>query len=230
MMDVINTRKRLDEDLSELKRMVFRMAKMAGDSLDKAVWALKNRDVETAKAVLETDDAIDDLEDRIDEACMEFAARYQPLGEDLRTVTSIMHIAVDLERIGDYGGNIAKTAIDLASKTPIKPLIDIPHMVVCIKRMLDVSMTALDTRSSEKAIEVFSMDDEVDDLEKQIMRELFLMVMEKPDRIEQSFQLMNVSRTLERAGDHVTNVAERIAYMYTGRTVKASQHRRKKVS
>ena len=68
---------------------------------------------------------------------------------------------------------------------------------------------------------------EVDDLEKQIMRELFLMVMEKPSRIEQSFLLINVARTLERAGDHVTNVAERIAYMYTGKTVRASQHRRK---
>ena len=230
MMDVINTRKRLDEDLTELKRMVFRMARMSGEALETAVWALKNRDEAAAREVLEKDDLIDDLEDRIDEACMEFAARYQPLAEDLRTVTSIMHIAVDLERIGDYGGNIAKTAIELVSKTPIKPLIDIPRMVECIKRMLDMAMTAMDTRSPEKAMEVFPMDDQVDDLEKQIMRELFLMVMEKPERIEQSLQLMNVSRTLERAGDHVTNVAERIAYMYTGKTVKASQYRRKKDS
>ncbi len=85
-------------------------------------------------------------------------------------------------------------------------------------------------RDRRKSNEVFPMDDQVDDLEKQIMRELFLMVMEKPERIEQSLKLINVSRTLERAGDHVTNVAERIAYMYTGKTVKASQHRRKRES
>ncbi len=78
-------------------------------------------------------------------------------------------------------------------------------------------------------MEVFPMDDQVDDLEKQIMRSSF-MVMEKPERIEQSLKLINVSRTLERAGDHVTNVAERIAYMYTGKTVKASQYRRKRES
>ena len=227
-MDTVNTRKRLDGDLAELKRMIFRMGRVSGESLEKAVWALKNRDVEIARSVLENDDYIDDLEDKIDDGCMEFAARYQPLGEDLRVVTSLMHIAVDLERIGDYGGNIAKVAIELASKEPMKPLIDIPHMVECINKMLDLSLTALDTRAPEMAMAVFPMDDEVDDLEKQIMREMFLMVMEKPERLEQSFHLMNVSRTLERAEDHVTNVAERIAYMYTGKTIRASQYRRKR--
>ena len=94
--------------------------------------------------------------------------------------------------------------------------------------MLNTSLIAIDTHSPETAVSVFHMDDDVDDLEKQIMRELFVMVMEKPERIEQSFQLMNVSRTLERAGDHVTNVAERVAYMYTGKTTRASQYRRKR--
>ena len=227
-METLNTRKRIEDDLSELKRMIFRMGRMAGESLEKAVWALKNRDAETARTVLDSDDMIDDLEDKIDSACMEFAARYQPLGEDLRVVTSIMHMAVDLERIGDYGGNIAKVAIELASSEPIKPLIDIPRMVEKINRMMDISLRAIDTHSPETAMTVFPIDDEVDDLEKQIMRELFLMVMEKPERLEQSFMLLNVSRTLERAGDHVTNIAERIAYMYTGKTIKASQYRRKR--
>ncbi len=228
MIESINTRKKIEADLMELKRMVYRMGRLAGESLDRAVWALKERDIAMAESVLEKDDMIDDLEDAIDSSCMEFAARYQPLGEDLRVVTSIMHIAVDLERIGDYGGNIAKVAIDLAGKEPIKPLIDIPCMVEKINIMLNTSLTAIDTRSPETAVSVFHMDDDVDDLEKQIMRELFVMVMEKPERIEQSFQLMNVSRTLERAGDHVTNVAERIAYMYTGKTTRASQYRRKR--
>ena len=226
-MDSINTRKRLEADLSELKRMIFRMGRMSGEALEKAVWALKNKDMAAAQWVLDNDDTIDDLEDRIDNACMEFAARYQPLGEDLRAVTSLMHIAVDIERIGDYGSNIAKVAIELADKDPIKPLIDVPNMVEKITRMLDVSLTALDVGSVETALSVFPMDDDVDDIEKQVMRELFIMVMEKPDRIEQAFLLMNVSRTLERAGDHITNVAERVAYMYTGKTVKASQYRRK---
>ena len=102
-MDVINTRKRIEEDLSLLKNMIYRMSGLAAESIERAVWALKNNDAEMAQKVIADGDVIDDLEEKLDAACMEFAARYQPLGEDLRVVVSIMHIAVDLERIGDYG-------------------------------------------------------------------------------------------------------------------------------
>lgn len=229
-MNTINTRKRIEEDLSLLKNMIYRMSGLASESLEKAVWALKNQDAEMARKVIADGDVIDELEEKLDAACMEFAARYQPLGEDLRVVVSIMHIAVDLERIGDYGENIAKVTLSLSKLPPLKPLIDIPRMVEIIKEMLRLSMTAIDTHDGETALKVFPFDDEVDDLEKQIMRELLLLIMEKPERIEQSFNLMNVSKTLERAGDHATNVAERVAYMYTGRPVKASSYRRKKMA
>ena len=81
-MNIINTRKRIEEDLDVLKSMVYKMSGMAGESLDKAVWALSHRDEAAARAVIEEGDVIDDLEDKIDTGCMEFAARYQPLGED----------------------------------------------------------------------------------------------------------------------------------------------------
>lgn len=225
---MIDARKRLETDLEELKKMIFLMGRMSSNALLKSVDALKNRDAEAARHVIAYDDAIDELEERIDNCCMEFAARYQPLGEDLRIVTSLMHIAVDLERIGDYGGNIAKIAIDASGKEPIKPLVDIPIMAEKIANMLDIALTALDTRSPELAISVFTLDDEIDDLEKSIIRELFCVLMDHPELIERSFQLMGVSRTLERAGDHVTNIAERVIFMYTGRTARASRYRRKK--
>ncbi|MEG1603193.1 MAG: phosphate signaling complex protein PhoU [Cloacibacillus sp.] len=228
-MNTINPRKRIEEDLASLKSMVYRMSGLASESLEKSVWALKTRDEELSKTVLEEGDIIDALEERIDESCMEFAARYQPLGEDLRVVVSLMHIAVDIERIGDYAENIAKVTLSLAGKPPIKPLIDIPRMVEIIKEMLRISMRAIDMHDGAEALKVFPLDDEVDDLEKQIMRELLMMMMEKTDRIEASFKLINVAKTLERAGDHATNVAERIAYMYTGRPVKASEYRRKRM-
>lgn len=225
---MINARKRLETDLEELKKMIYLMGRLSASALEKSVEALKNRDAEAARRVIESDDVIDDLEEKIDNCCMEFAARYQPLGEDLRVVTSLMHMAVDLERIGDYGGNIAKIAIEMSDREPMKPLIDIPRMVEKIVNMLEISLTALDTRSEEMAISIFRLDDEVDDLERSIIRELFQILMHRPELIEQSFQLMNVSRTLERAGDHVTNIAERITFMYTGRATRASRYRRKK--
>jgi len=137
-------------------------------------------------------------------------------------------MAIDLERIGDYGGNIAKVALDLADKELIKPLIDIPRMVDALSSMVEKVLTAFDTGDAEGAKTVFPMDDLLDDLEKQIMRELLLMMMENPQRIGQATQLLNVARTLERAGDHITNVAERVVYICTGKTVKASAFRRPK--
>ena len=226
MTDTINARKQLETDLTELKRMILRLGKMAEEAVDKAVWALKNQDSEAARAIIGKDDDIDELAARIDNSCMHFTARYQPLGEDLRTVTSVMHMAIDLERIGDYGSNIAEVALDLADKEFIKPLIDIPRMVDVFSDMMDRVLSALDTGDGERAKQVFPMDDMLDDLEEQIMRELLLLMMERPRRIEQASMLLNVARTLERAGDHVTNVAERVVYIVTGKTVKASAFRR----
>ena len=131
-MQELNARRQLEADLSELTRMLMRLSKMAEEALARSVWALKNQDVETARNVLDKDDALDQLTGRIDVECMNFVARFQPLGEDLRTVTSIMHMAVDLERIGDYGGNIARAAIELAGKELMKPLIDIPRMTTTL--------------------------------------------------------------------------------------------------
>lgn len=226
IMEPVITRKQLEADLTELKRMVLRLGKMAEESIGKAIWALKNQDAELARTVLAKDDDIDDLAEALDNACMHFAARFQPLGEDLRAVTSIMHMAVDLERIGDYGGNIAKVAVELADKELIKPLIDIPRMLDVLSAMMSKALVAFDTDNAEMAKEVFAMDDLMDDLEKQIMRELLILMMERPQRIEQATQLLNVARTLERGGDHVTNVAERVIYILTGKTVKASAFRR----
>ncbi len=227
-MTTINTRKRLEEDLLALKNMIYRMGGMAAASVEQAVWALKGGDAELARKVIDEGDALDELEEKVDGGCMEFAARYQPLGEDLRSVVSLMHIAVDLERIGDYGENIAKAALALSQKQPLKPLIDMPRMVEILKNMLSTAMEALDKHEGAAALKIFPMDDDMDDLDRQIIRELLLLIMEKPERIEQSLGLMGVSRILERAGDHATNVAERIVYMYTGRQVKASEYRRER--
>lgn len=222
-MTTINTRKQLEADLMEIRRMVLHLGKMGEEAIGRAVWALEKSDIPAARTVIDGDDALDELAEKIDEACMTFAARYQPLGQDLRTVISIMHMAVDLERVGDYGVNIARVAIGLEGKPLIKPLIDIPRMVSIISDMLNKALAAFDVCDIDAAKAVFSMDEQVDALEKQVMRELFMMVMERADRLEQAFLLIGVARTLERAGDHVTNVAERVVYMCSGKTVKASE-------
>jgi phosphate transport system protein len=205
--------------------MLLRLGKLSENAVSCAVWALEKSDLQTAASVIDGDDALDELTNRIDASCMSFAARYQPLGEDLRAITSIMHMAIDLERIGDYGVNIARVVIGLDGKPLMKPLIDIPRMAAILAEMLDRALTIFDVGDVDSASAVFEMDDQVDALEKQVTRELITMVMERVDRLEQAFLLMGVARTLERAGDHVTNIAERLVYMYTGKAVKASDYR-----
>ena len=216
----------MESDILELKRRMMQLGKMSEDAISRAVWALKNGDAAVAQTVIDGDDAIDEFSDQIDNECMNFAARYQPLGQDLRAIQAMTHMAVDFERIADYGVNIARVAVQMKGKDWIKPLIDIPRMVEIISEMISKALTALDICDKEFALQVFKLDETVDDIEKQIMRELFLLVMEKPSRIEQSFMLMNIARALERAGDHVTNVAERIYYICTGKKTKASDYKR----
>ena len=205
--------------------MLIRLGKMSENAVVRGVWALKNSDAEAARSVIDGDDALDDLTERIDGSCMSFNARYQPLGQDLRTIVSTMHMAVDLERIGDYGVNIARAAIELERKPLIKPLIDVPRMAGILSEMLGKALSAFDVEDVETVKAVFTLDDQIDALEKQVVRELFTMVMERVDRLEQAFLLMGVARTLERAGDHATNIAERVIYMCTGKTAKASDYK-----
>lgn len=228
MMMTIDSRSHIEEELGALKRETLYLAALARESINRSVWALKERDVEAAKEVIRKDDEMDDLAGAIDQRCLQFLARFQPMGEDLRTVLSIMHMAVDMERIGDYGDNIAKVALELSDQLPIKPLVDIPRMAQAFCQMLDRCMEAFDSCNSETAMAVFPMDDEMDDMETQILRELLFLMMAKPERIEQATKLLTVARTLERSGDRVTNMAERVVYICTGETVRASKYRRPK--
>lgn len=225
MMD-INVREHIDLELKNLEEKLLKLGKLAIDAVSQSVFALKEQDVEKAKAVIEGDKNLDDMAEDIDMSCLKFMARFQPLGQDLRTVSAIMHMAVDLERIGDYGASIAKRAIKLSDRPHIKPLLDIPRIESDIRKMVFLALDALMEKDTKKAEDVCRMDDEVDDLERQIFRELLLIMIERPQVIEQATELLLVARTLERAGDHATNLAERVIYIVTGKKISASQIRR----
>ncbi|WP_091461441.1 phosphate signaling complex protein PhoU [Acetomicrobium thermoterrenum] len=222
----INVREHIDLELKNLEEKLLKLGKLAIDAVSQSVLALKEQDVEKAKAVIEGDKNLDDMAEDIDMSCLTFMARFQPLGQDLRTVSAIMHMAVDLERIGDYGASIAKRAIKLSDRPHIKPLLDIPRMESDIRKMVFLALNALMEKDTKNAEDVCRMDDEVDDLERQIFRELLLIMIERPQVIEQATELLLVARTLERAGDHATNLAERVIYIVTGKKISASQIRR----
>ncbi len=209
-----------------LENQLTRLASMVSLAVTRSIWSLAERNAEAARQVIAGEEAVDLLADEINDACLNAIARFQPLGADLRLVTSAMLMARDLERLGDYGENAAKDTLKLLNQPVLKPIIDLPRMAGLVASMLDRAMKALANRDGDEAMAVFAMDDQVDDLEHAILIELASIMAQRPETLEQSSRLMEVTRMVERAGDHCTNVAEHVCYIVTGHRVRASEHRR----
>jgi ABC-type histidine transport system ATPase subunit len=138
-MDSMNMRKAFDTELKRLETDLLKLGNLAQDAVMKGVWALKEQDVRLAEEVLRGDDVLDSLTGNIDAQCLQIIARFQPVALDLRTLSAILHMAVDLERIGDYGVSLAKAAKALSRERLIKPLLDIPRMAQILKEMIDTA-------------------------------------------------------------------------------------------
>lgn len=213
------TRNYFDKELQELHLLMLKMCTEVEEALINTVHALKNQDVNMAQAVIDGDDVIDDMEYIIEERCLKLIALQAPMAKDLRFIATAMKIITDLERIADHAVDIAKITIRLADETYIKELIDIPRMGEITTRMIKESIDAYVNQDAEKAKEVAKIDDEVDALHKQIFRELLLIMMEDPKKISQATNFLFVSKSLERIGDYVTNICEKIIYAVTSEHV-----------
>jgi phosphate transport system protein len=210
----------LDVELSRLKDELVRMAGLAEESIGRAVRALVQRDAETSRQVIASDDAINQLEIEIDELCLRVMALYQPEASDLRLLAMALKINNDLERMGDQAVNIAERTLELLKEPQLKPLIDIPRMAEIAQRMVKDSLDAFVRQDVVLARAVCRQDDQVDRLDDQIFRELLTYMMEDSKAITRAVNLILVSRHLERIADHATNIAEDVVYLVEGRTIK----------
>ncbi len=209
-----------DEELSELKATLLRMAGLAEEAIQQVIKALVDRDAVQAEKIRTGDHAINMLEIDVDELCLRILALRKPNAGDLRFVTSAMKINADLERIGDLAVNIAERTLNLLRFPQLKPLIDIPHMARIAQRMLNDSLTAFIDGNSALARDVCKRDDEVDQLNDQIFRELLTYMIQDPQAIERAVDLLLIARHLERIADHSTNICEDVIYLVDGRTIK----------
>lgn len=211
------TRQAFDEQLEELERRLLEMGTFVEAMLDKAGRALAEHNVELARQVIVEDDTADDMDLDIEQHCMRLLALQQPMSRDLRTIGTVMKVIADVERIGDYSVDIARTAIALAQTEYFKPLEDIPRMIMIVRTMLRQALQALVKRDLEQVRNVILQDDEVDSLWHGLRDELQQVMEEQPEVVRQAVALLLVARYLERVADHVVNIAERVAYMETGR-------------
>ncbi|PKB80203.1 MAG: phosphate transport system regulatory protein PhoU [SAR202 cluster bacterium Io17-Chloro-G9] len=218
-------REDFDQQLSVLQQEVGSLAAFVGKSINRAVDALKRRDLQSSQEVVNDDDYIDQKRFEIEDRCVDLIATQQPMARDLRAIIALLHIVVELERMGDYAEGIAKISLAMGDAPPLKPLIDIPRMAEKATIMLNDSIDSLINRDVVKAHHVCQADDEVDDLYDQVYRELLLFMIQDPGNIQRATYLLWVAHDLERIADRATNIAERVIFLVTGKMVEINVSR-----
>ena len=217
-----HTVKSYEEELKLLDRRIAQMGGYAEKLLVQAMDALERRDPKLAETAVASDAMLDQLEREVQEQVILMIARRQPLANDLRHIMTVLKIAGDLERIGDLAKNIAKRALAVASETYPKPLMTgMRHMTEMVQAQLKDVLDALATLDAEKAMKVWLSDEQVDAMYNSLFRELLTYMMEDPRLITQCTHLLFCGKSLERAGDHATNIAEAAYYLETGRQLSA---------
>lgn len=212
--------RRFDEELTALKERLLRMGALVETQVANAIKALVNRDTELARTVIATDHQVNAYDVEIDEECIRLLALRQPTASDLRFITTAMKISTDLERMSDLAEDICERAIELAEEPQLKPYIDIPRMADHTRMMVKEALDAFVNRNAELARKVCREDDFVDNLTRQIFRELLSYMIEDPSTISRAIRITFVAKYIERIADHATNVAEMVVYLVEGKIIR----------
>lgn len=212
--------KHLERDLDDLQKNIMGLASLVEQALSLSITALRDRNPDVARNVIQGDMQIDKEENQINEDCLKILALHQPVAGDLRRCTAAMMIITDLERMGDLAEEISERAIQLC--TP--PLFPIPEG---LQRMAD--MTTIMVRQSldafvnldvKQALMVVRMDDEVDRYNNQIIQEIIKLMTESSLNIQHGLSMFSAVRHIERIADHATNIAEDVVYLVEGEIVR----------
>lgn len=207
------------EYMSELEKMnqdVIQMSAGVEAAIQKVSKALKSTDEKLAHKIIEEDDIIDEMEQRIEKECITMIAKQQPVAKDLRRVTSIMRIISDIERIADHCSDISKYIIKLAGEESVSMPEYVEQM---LDRMREMVVTVIDSFVKEdlqKAAWVQQSDDVVDDYFQKILQELCIAMKHNPESIKQYVYYIMIVKYIERMADHATNMAEWNMYIITG--------------
>ncbi|HSQ87616.1 phosphate signaling complex protein PhoU [Romboutsia sp.] len=211
---MVNTN--LELSINTLKQYTITMIGLCEKAVDASVDCMVRKDFEGCKKIIEQDDEIDKLREYIRDRSIELIALRQPMAKDLRYVYALGNIAIELERIGDYSANIAAEALKIGEEPYIKSLIDIPKMAQECKEMLSDIVVALQNADENLCYEIASRDDKIDDLYSHIQVDCLDVMNQNPTTINQGVRLLFVGRYLERIGDHITNVCEKVIYAING--------------
>jgi phosphate transport system protein len=217
-----------DQELQELKSTLIKMGSLAEQSIEKAIQSLLTQNKKLALSVINDDYRINNFENEIDSVIVDILALQQPVASDLRFILAAAKINSDLERIGDHAVNLAQSAINFCGNTVFPPQTweeyalgnEIRRMTHMTKQMLTDALNSFIHLDAHLAESVLLVDDVVDNLNKEIIRDVIEIMKTKPEVIEQALDIIRISRNLERVADLTTNIAEDVVFISKAKNVK----------
>jgi phosphate transport system protein len=217
--------KAFDDQLNQLDAKIAEMGGLAESMLADAIDALAKRDAELAAEVVSGDRKLDQLEGEVNDLALRLLALRQPTAGDLRAVLAALKISSDLERAGDLAKNVAKRTIIIAKTSPVASVSGIVNLGALVQGRIKTTIDAFVARDANLAMDVWSSDEEVDQLHTSLFRELLTYMMEDPRNITPCAHLLFIAKNIERIGDHITNIAERIVFVVKGRMPQRDRHK-----
>lgn len=215
-MTTLSPRETFDRQLDQVQDELLLLGSMVEQATLDAVDALKQRDIDAAQRAYAYDKQINDKRFKIENTCITLIATQQPIARDLRVLASILEIATELERMGDYAKGIARICLLMKDQPPLKPITDLPRMSELTTDMLHRALGAFASVDVGQAIQIPKEDDRVDQLYNQINRVLLTYMISDPSTIDRANYLTWAAHNLERMADRVTNICERTIYVATG--------------
>ncbi|GLQ53187.1 phosphate signaling complex protein PhoU [Devosia nitrariae] len=207
-----------NEELTNLAQTIAEMGGQVEVAIENGTRALLKLDRELADVTVIADKRIDDMQRKIDDMAVSMIARRQPMASDLRAIVTAIHVASDLERVGDMAKQLARRSLKIENLS-LQPQFynGVKNMTNRVQSQLKDALDAYANRNAAAAIEVCNRDDEVDAMYNSLFRELLTYMMEDPRNITPCTHLLFCAKSLERIGDHATNIAERAYYLETGK-------------
>ncbi|MGD9330001.1 MAG: phosphate signaling complex protein PhoU [Desulfobacterales bacterium] len=212
------------KELEKIKKMILSLGAMVEERVRRIATAVTERDAERAQEIIRSDYEVDEMEVEIEEECLKIMALHQPVAIDLRFLVAVIKINNDLERIADETVNIAQRIKTMVKEKPVVFAFDYETMTVEVEKMLKMSLDALVNMDVDMAFKVVTMDDEVDNIHRQVYQLIRDEISHHPEQMAYLINFYLISRHLERIADHATNVAEEVIYLIEGEIVRHASY------
>ena len=212
--------RRLQNEIGKIKKMILSLGAMAEERIRMAIKAIEGWDAALAEEIIRRDYEIDELEIEVEEECLKILALHQPVAVDLRFLVAVIKINSELERVGDEAVNIANRVTNISRRRKLELSFDFNLMAEKAATMLRMSLDALVNLDLDLAFKVLTLDDEVDNMHREIYDRIKDVMAQNPEYVGYLINLYTTSRHLERVGDHSTNIAEEVIYLIEGEIIR----------